>query len=155
MSTNNKFVVNSVDSMNAFMSKVPDLYGGKNYLVFSWTTGKKSSMPQKALLNIWIRTYAAHLIRKPEKDVTKTEINTMKRSAKRLFYTETHEEWMVEEITDPFHPDKKRMEVTSAADWDPQQTYHFMMWLQERAMHQHLILESQGDHQNMTKEMTQ
>jgi len=150
-----KFIVNSSRSLEDFVSKVYEMYGSGTYLVFTWSTGRKSTMPQKALVHIWIRKYAAHLLRKKEKDVTKTEMATMKRAAKTHFYNETHESWAVEEISDPFHPDSKRMEVTSIADWAPDQCYHFMTWLQDRALMQNdLILESIGEHKNMTNGMT-
>lgn len=144
----NEYVVNSARSLEGLVEKIHELYGGGNYLVFSWRSGKKSSMSQKALVHIWFRQYVAHLYRKSIKSVTDTDMESIKRSAKIQFYQETNEPWMVERITDPFHPDKSRLEVTSIADWEPWQCHAFMNWLQTRAAQDGLILESMGEYEN-------
>lgn len=148
----NQFTVNSMQTMLDFCRTVKEMYGDGAYIIFNWRIGKQASMPQKALVHIWFRKYASHLLKKPERDLSNTDLYAMKRSAKVHFYNETHESFMVEEIVDPFHPDKKRDEMTSIAAWAQSECYLFMMWLQEKAMHDDLILESIGEHQKLTQE---
>jgi hypothetical protein len=150
----NKFTVNSIGSMTKFISMVPEIFEKGLYVTFSWSAGKPSSMPQKALIHIWIRKYAAHLLHKPEADLTKAELAGMKRAIKTNYYNETHESFMVEEIHDPWHPDKKRMELTSIADYQVGECFKIMEWIQQTASGDGLILESIGEHKKLKRETT-
>jgi len=147
-----QFIANSLQTLENAIRDIRAQYGDGAYLIIDCKEGKQATMPQKALLHIWLRTYAAHLLRKPERDVSKIDMLAMKRSAKTKFYNQTHETFMVEEITDPFHPDKQRKELTSIADWSQADCYMFMTWLQTLAMDDGLILESTGEHQRLAQE---
>lgn len=148
-----EFVVNSVSTLNQFIETVHELYGSGTYLIFSWRSAKKASMPQKALVHIWFKTFAAAVIKKPESDVTENEIKIIKEKLKANYYLQTHEDWMVEIITDPFHPDKKRREYTSIADWEPWQCSAFMSWFQMIAADKfNVVLESIGEYKTMQQE---
>lgn len=148
----NQTIVNSRQTLVNFKNEIDLLYGDGAYLIFTWKKGKEASMPQKALVHIWFRTFAAHMLRKREQDVTKYDLLAMKISAKKRFYNKTHESFMIEEITDPFSPDQKRLEMTSIADWSQGDCYNFMTWLQLEALEHGLVLESKGEHQRLTQD---
>jgi len=148
-----EFNVYSTHSLRRAHDFIDDIAEENSSFKITITTGKKASMPQLALFNIWVRQYCAHLLRKPEKSLSKGELAGMKRAVKRRYYHETHEPFMVERITDPFHPDKSRLEVTSAADWTQGEMYRVMEWLQNTAGEEHgIILESVGEHARLKQQ---
>lgn len=147
-----QFIINSRQTLLNFKAELDQTYGDGAYLLITVKKGKEATMPQKALVHIWFKQYAAYLYKKREKDVTKLDIDSMKRACKVRFYNETQELFMFEIIADPFHPDHKRKEMTSIATWSQGQCYQFMTWMQDLAMHGGLILESIGEHQRLTHE---
>ncbi len=143
----NQAVVNSDASLERFLAQARSAYEQGRYIIFTWKQGKDASMPQKALLHIWLDDYACHLLRKRRRELSKADRAAMKRSAKVRYYNDCHQDWIIEEIADPFSPDKKRWEPTSIADWSQAQCTEFMSWLQALAANDGLILESKGKYQ--------
>jgi len=145
----NKFTVCSIGTAARMQDIVAEVFEKDKYAIFSWKIGATSTMPQKALIHIWFRKWAAYALRKPERDVTEREIAGMKRSVKARYYHATGEAFMVEEIADPLAPDRKRMEYTSIADWTPGECFSVMEWMQLTAAEHDLVLESIGEHKQM------
>lgn len=151
----NAFVVCSDRSLNEFLRRVVELQDEHKHVTWTYKTGKDRSLPQLALAHIWLRKYAAFLLRKPEDALTDGELNGMKRSAKKQYYREYGHDFMVETIRDPFHPDTARPELTSMGKWKAGELYQFMEWLQGKAAGDGLILESTGEHQKLKQRQNQ
>lgn len=145
----NTFIVNSIGTAVAMQRKVEELFDKEKYVQFSWKAGAKTSMPQKALIHIWFRTWMAAICKKKEEDVTKVEIESMKRSVKARYYNATGAAFLVETLSDPFSPSKKRVEYTSISDWTAGECHAVMEWMQDRAAEQGIILESMGEYQRL------
>jgi hypothetical protein len=143
-----QFVVCSDRTVEQMQAMVPSLFKANKYVIFSWTYGDTATLPQKALIHIWLKTWAAFALHKREEDVTKQEMEGMKRSVKARYYHETGAAFMVEEIFDPLAPTKRRLEYTSIADWSPADCYHVMTWMQGQAAQNGLVLEAVGEYQS-------
>ncbi len=143
----NQYIVNSAASLDRFIDRAREVYGDGGYIVFEWKKGSDASMPQKALLHIWLDNYACHLLNKTRRQLTHWDRVAMKRSAKIKYYNETHQGWIIETISDPFCPDRKRKEPVSISEWTQQQCTEFMSWLQATAAGDGLMLESKGKYQ--------
>jgi hypothetical protein len=146
-------IIDCERAMFNFFGEFQAVWQENKWLKVEWSDGsdRRTSMPQKALVHIWLRTYAAFLLKKPTKEVIEEEVELMKKHAKHEFYEETGESFAVARIIDPWHPDKERMVLTSIAKWDPGQCYMFMNWLQNKAGQQGLLLESKGEYANNKK----
>lgn len=152
----NRFVIYSTASATVFARMVLDharAHPGER-IEYKWKIGDLASMEQKALIHIWFRTWVAHVHHKREEDVTKEEVEGMKRWVKAAFYHETAAEFMVERVPHPFKPDKTAIEYTSVADWSPSECHQVMTWMQARAADGGLILESIGEYQTMKQSST-
>ena len=145
------FTVRSATDLMAFAAFVKNLWIEKKYLTFTWRVGEKRSLDQNALMHVWCTEYAAHLLKKDKKLVTKGELAGMKRSAKRHYYGETGFRWLVHEVVDPFDPSQKKLDLTSSKDWKRPEMYDFLTWLQVKAAGDGLILESKGEYAEMQR----
>ncbi len=147
-------VINSHQAMDRFIREFPEIFNTRGrYVVLTIEFGAPATKPQKALLKIWIRKIAGHLYKKPEKSVTRDEMERMTRNIKKRYYTETHEAFIIKSEGKPFHPDKQALEVTSSADWTQAECSRVMNWLQITASSDYdLILESTGEHQQLMRE---
>ena len=100
------------------------------------------SLDQNALLHVWCRHYAEHLLKR---QVTDTEVDAMKYTLQRHCYAQTHWDWLLTERKDLFtghtKPDRR-----STTEFDTGQMYHFLEWIQSRAADDSLILESKGEY---------
>lgn len=150
-----QFIVCSARTAEEMKRKVDQLFSEMKYVVFSWKSGDTSTTLQKALIHIWLLKWAAFALSKVEDDVTKAEVEGMKRSVKSRYYHETGAAWMVEEIFDPLAPKKRRTEYTSIADWSPGECFMVMEWMQLKAAEQGLILEAEGEFERNKKQGTQ
>lgn len=148
----NSFIVCSVASLMAFLKLVEEVWDREKYVTFSWKIGPKSSMPQKALIHIWFRTWAAHTLKTAERLITKEQVEEMKDWVKRTYYIETSAGHMVKQRNDPFHPDKCRMVYTSIEEWGRGECHDVMEWMQLKAAKHGLILESTGEFQKLKQE---
>lgn len=149
----NRFIVQSQQSLERFIKLMPEIFQRGKYIIVSWEFGAPATTKQKALLKIWIRKVAGHLLKKPEKSVTKDEMERMTRSIKKRYYTDTHEAFMIKTEGKPFHPDKEALEVTSSADWTQAECTRVMEWLQATASLEYdLILESTGEHKQIKRD---
>lgn len=145
------YTVNSATECLAFARFVERLFGEHKYLTFNWRIGEKRSIDQNSLLHVWLTEYAAHLLDKDKKRVSRGELEGMKRHAKRMYYVETGQPWMVHEVVNPADPEQKKRDFTSSKDWKRGEMYHFLTWLQVTAAGDGLILESRGEYAELQR----
>ena len=148
------WLVNSDTSEIAFFAHVRALRAEHGYLTFpAARIGKDSSLDQNALFHVWCTEYAAHLLNKTKKDITKGELNGMKRVVKVKFNADVPNNFMIGEITDPFTGNTRR-DYTSSADWKKGEAFMVMEWLQLHAANDGLILESLGQYDKLKRKQT-
>ncbi|HEX7762567.1 MAG TPA: hypothetical protein VF433_03015 [Cellvibrio sp.] len=148
----NSFIVCSVGSLMAFLKLAEELWDKEKYVEFGWKIGPRSSMPQKALIHIWFRTWVAHLTRQRERDVTQKQINGMKHWVKKHYYLQTGADFMIDHEPDPYDPRQLRKTFSSIADWSPAECADVMTWMQATAANNGLILESMGEFQRLKQQ---
>lgn len=148
-----RFLITSDASFMRFMDEMERMFAKKRCVIVDAEVAQLANNKQKAMLKIWMRKVAAHLLKKSERDVTGDEMERMSRSIKKRYYSETGEGFMVKTQGDPFHPDREKVEVTSSSKWSVAEISRVMDWLQATAASDYdLILESKGDHQEMKRE---
>ena len=96
--------------------------------------------------------YAAHLLDKDKKSVTRGELEGMKRHAKRMYYLETGFPWLVHEVVNPAKPAERKRDFTSSKTWKRGEMYLFLTWLQMKAATDGLILESRGEYAELQRQ---
>lgn len=147
--SSNKFIACSVGSLMAFLKLAEDLWNKEHYIEFSWKIGPRSSMPQKALMHIWLRQWVAHLTKQKERDVTQKQVDGMKHWVKKNFYLQTGADFMIDMEPNPYDLRESRRTFSSIADWTPAQCNEVMTWMQATAANNGCILESMGEFQEM------
>lgn len=139
-------IVNSERSRDEFIDKVYRDFEEHKHTIYEWRIGAEDTTTQKALFHIWLKEYAAFILKIPKTDVTKEIIEGTKKKAKGMFYQETANSFMVYEPIDPWHPDKRKKSYTSCNDWSPGEFYLVLNWLQIKAGQDGLVLESKGQY---------
>jgi hypothetical protein len=148
------WIINSDHTETAFIASVKQARAEHGYITYSAPRiGKDRSLDQNALFHVWCAEYAAHLLNKTKKDVTKGELSGMKRVVKIKFNTANSNNFMIDTITDPFTGDTKR-DYTSSADWKSGEAFIVMEWLQLHAANDGLILESLGQYDKLKRKQT-
>jgi hypothetical protein len=145
------FVVNSLPSLVAFIAFVKELLGQWKYVTFTWRIGEDRSLDQNALMHVWCTEYAAFLLTKDKRAVSKPELEGMKRWAKKCYYAEFGYPWMV---FAPIHPKTKEegaIQYTSSKDYKQGEMFQFLTWLQMTAANDGLVLESKGEFNKLQK----
>jgi len=104
---------------------------------------KPRSLSQNALLNVWAREYAQHVLGKDE--VTEDEQEAMRITLQRACYAATHWEWLIEHVTDLFTGESKPQRK-STTKMDRGELSQLLDWIQHRAAEDGLILEAQGEY---------
>lgn len=146
------FTVNSEDKWQFFIGWARKWYDKHHYVTFQKPRiGPDRSIDQNSLLHVWLTDYAAHLLKKDKKKVTKGELAGMKREAKKAFYLYSHEPWVVHTVINPRTGETKR-DFTSSADWKRGECYMFLTWLQNHAANDGLILEAKGEYAKLQRE---
>ena len=145
------WIVNSDHTEAAFIANLRKLRAEHGYITFSAPRiGKDRSISQNGLFHLWATEYAAHLLNKDKKSVTKGELAGMKRIIKQRFNASTPNNFMVHDVTDPFTGNTKR-DYTSSADWKVGEAFMVMEWLQLYAANDGLILEAIGQFEKLTR----
>lgn len=146
------FTVNSDNSYREFCKWVRDKYQQHKYITFSEPRiGPERSIDQNSLLHVWLTQYAAYLLKKHKRDVTNGELEGMKRTAKKEFYLETRNTWMIHEVSSPKTGEKKK-DYTSSKSWKRMEMFEFLTWIQAMAAHDGLVLESKGEFNKINRE---
>ena len=145
------WIINSDHSEAAFFASVKALRAEHGYITFGAPRiGKDRSLDQNALFHVWCTEYAAHLLKKDKREITKGELAGMKRIVKKKFNADVPNKFMVDTITDPFTKETKR-DYTSSKDWKVGEAFMVMEWLQLHAANDGLILESLGQYDKLKR----
>ena len=152
MSADDFIVVNSATSLLAGQKRMERLFAEHHYVTFTWRIGPDRSLPQNSLLHVWLTEYAAHLLNKDKRHVTDGELEGMKRHAKRMFYNEPGERWMVQVVKNPARPEQRKNDFTSSRSWKRGEMFQFLTWLQATAAGDGLVLESKGEYAKLQRE---
>ena len=147
-----QWTTNSDLTLEACISNARKLYAEHKYL--TWTMpriGADRSMGQNSLLHVWLTEYAAHILRKDKRDVTKGELEGMKRATKGRYYTYSSDAFMIHTITDPVSGRSKR-DYTSSKDWKRGEMFAVLEWLQLEAANDGLILEAKGEFNKLKRD---
>jgi len=148
-----KWLIRNELQLEHFIGDVTDLFKKHKRLLFEFPEvgGEDRSMDQNALFHVWIKQYAAHLLKKSPQLVATGEMEGMKRHAKIMFYKDTRNEWMLNKIVNPKTGESKN-DVRSTKGLSKAQMFEFMEWLQAMAATDGLILESKGEYQRILEE---
>jgi len=145
------WIVNSDHTEAAFIANLRKLRSEHGYITFSAPRiGKDRSINQNALFHLWATEYAAHLLNKDKKSVTKGELAGMKRIIKQRFNASNPNNFMVHDVIDPFTGFTKK-DYTSSADWRVGEAFMVMEWLQLYAANDGLILEAIGQFEKLLR----
>ena len=109
------------------------------------------SLSQNALLHVWLRQYAGHLLKKDSKKVSEKEIEHMKLTAKRRCYAQNRYEWLIKHNLDLITGESSKG-LTSSKKWARGEMFQFMEWLQMFGADDGLILESKGEFEKLQQE---
>lgn len=115
----------------------------------------KRSLDQNALFHVWCEQYASYLTGQDLKKLYYKDrnklIDEMKLSAKRKYYAETGNSFLLEVKKDLF-TGKEHTFPRSSSEYGVSEMYHFMEWLQNIAATDGLILESKGQYLELKQE---
>ena len=138
------WTVNSDHTEAAFIANVKKLRAEHGYITFSKPRiGKDRSIDQNSLFHVWLAEYAAHLLKKSTKEVTKGELEGMKIEAKRRFNHHHVNNFMIHTVVSPITNESKK-DYTSSGDWKRGEMYLVLDWLQLYAANDGLVLEAKG-----------
>ena len=151
-----RFTVNSEERWKNFIVWARKFFDEHHYVTWDKPRiGPDRSIDQNSLFHVWCTDYAAHLLKKSKKQVSKGELAGMKREIKKRFYLEFRHPWMVHKVINPKTGEEK-LDYTSSADWSHEQMYDVLSWLQVFALSEDgLILESKGKFAKTQKEAQQ
>lgn len=146
-----QWTINSEHSETAFFASVRALRAEHGYLTYSAPRiGKDRSLDQNALFHVWCTEYAAHLLKKDRRSVTKGELSGMKRVVKKGFNAQVPNNFMVHDVINPITGERKK-DYTSSKDWKKGEAFMVMEWLQMFAANDGLILESIGQYEKLKR----
>jgi len=127
-------ISDQIDSKEAFKVTVSGLSGG--------------SLPQKALLHIWVREYAAIYFRKHKKALTGDDETDIKVMMKQKAYKEYGWDFLTKKVTNHDLGISAHI-LKSIAEYSKGELYMFMEFVQAYCATQGVILESSGEYQNL------
>ena len=145
------WTINSDHTEAAFFASVRAIRAEHGYITYSAPRiGKDRSIDQNSLFHVWCTEYAAHLLNKTKKDVTKGELEGMKRIVKKGFNSNVPNNFMTHDVVNPKTGDVKK-DYTSSSDWKVGEAFMVMEWLQMYAANDGLILESIGQYDKLKR----
>lgn len=145
------FCVNSVMAFKAFCAWVWQQFQEHKYVTFVMRIGPDRSLDQNALFHVWLTEYAAHLANINKKAVTKGMVEFLKRRAKKDYYTQTGNGWMLDRLVDPETGEDGTAFYASSADYKRGEMFLFLCWLQDTAANDGLVLESRGEYAKLQR----
>ena len=144
MEMSESWVVNSDHTETAYIVNVKKMRAEHGYLTFTKPRiGKDRSIDQNKLLHVWATEYAAHLLDKSTKAVTKGELAGMKFEIKKRFNHHHVNNFMTHTVYNPLTKQSKK-DYTSSKDWKRGEIYLVLDWLQLYAANDGLVLEAKG-----------
>lgn len=136
-----------VEAKKALLDKIEQ---GENFGI-TFKGLSQRTLSQNALLHVWLRSYASHLLRKKLDLVSEREVGYMKMTAKRRCYADTSWGWLIENRKDLITKESSKG-LTSSKKWSKGELFNFMEWLQAYAANDDLILESKGEYEALRNE---
>lgn len=146
------FVVNSLPSLAAFWKLINEVFSQHKYATFTWRIGADRSLDQNALFHVWLSEMVAHYCRKDRREVTEAELEGMKKKAKKLYYNETGNSWMVIKPIDPKTGQLGQLQFRSSKKYSVGEMFLFLTWLQMTAANDGIVLESKGQFNKLQRE---
>jgi hypothetical protein len=144
-------VVNSDVGLINAVNVVTELYNKNRWITITdIRIGADRSLDQNALFHVFLTDAAAYYLSKHKKDVTPTEIESMKLTVKRHFYAETAQAFMVEEVQDIWRH-KSKVAYTSSKRWKRGEMYMVLEWFQAKAARDGLVLEAIGEYARLKR----
>ena len=138
--------VNSAHSRAAYFAIVDQMIEQHKYLTFAKPRiGPDRSLDQNALFHLWATQCWFHYQSLPVGKITPRELESMKRSLKKLAYGANGWPWLIHQVVDVFDNNRSKKEYTSSADWSRGEMFDFLTWMQMTAANTGLILESKGE----------
>lgn len=145
--------VNSEPSFTAYCATIRKYYDEYHYLTFSEPRiGPDRSLDQNALLHVWAAECWFHYQSLPKGKIKSDEMESIKRSLKKMAYIENRWPWLLHTVVDVFDGNKSKKDYTSSKTWARGEMYMFLTWLQMRAANDGLILESKGEFNKLQRE---
>src|SRR5690554_3085953 len=117
----------------AFLVWGLSLFEQWKYVTFTVRLGADRSLDQNALLHVWLTEYAAYLLKKDKRSVTKAEVEGMKKHVKKVFWVERRESWMLFNPINPATGEVMPMQFQSSSDYKVPEMFQFLSWLQMKA----------------------
>ncbi len=145
------YIVNSLPSMVAFKVFIENAWMEHKWLTFTWRIGEDRSLDQNALFHVWLTLYAAHLLNKDRKQVSRAELEGMKRIVKKKFYQQFGYPWMLIKPINPFTLEEGKTDYASSSDYKTGEMFQLLTWLQMQAANDGLVLESTGEFSKLQK----
>ena len=146
--------VNSDYGLIAAINRITDWYHTHKYITIDEPRiGPDRSLDQNALFHVWLTEAAAYYLSKPIKEVTPTDVESMKITVKRHYYAETGAPFMIEKVQDVWR-NKTKEAYTSSKRWKRGEMFNVLTWFQMRAANDGLILESKGEFNKLQREQT-
>ena len=146
------WTVCSEPTLKAFIAHVKKVFDEHKYATWGAPRiGPDRSIDQNSLFHLWLTEYAAHLLRKDKRDVTKGECEGMKRTVKREYWKLYHFPFMIHDVICPKTGATKK-DFTSSASWKQGEMFHVLNYMQDVAATDGLILESKGEHAKLKRQ---
>ena len=149
----NEFIINphSDATVQEFLYRFEEILKDKKPVKITMKKYTQSSLPQKALLHIWVREYAAHYYKKPIKELSDSEQTNMKVTLKQRAYKEYGWDFLTKKVTN-VETGISAYVLESISEYDKGECYMFMEFMQDYCAAQGLILESSGEFKRLKYE---
>ena len=149
----NEFIINphSDATVQEFLYQFEKILKDKKPVKITMKKYTQSSLPQKALLHIWVREYAAHYYKKQIKELSDLEQTNMKVTLKQRAYKEYGWDFLTKKVTN-VETGISAYVLESISEYDKGECYMFMEFMQDYCAAQGLILESSGEFKRLKDE---
>jgi len=142
------------DTVQEFLKEFESKLKEGDALKISLKSYSEGSLPQKALLHIWIREYASKFFKKHIKAITEGDQIDIKTMLKQKAYKDYGWDFLVRKVTN-HELNVSAYVLKSIGDYSKGELYMFMEFVQDYVATQGLILNSQGEFQDLKNESMQ
>lgn len=137
--------VNSWRALDAAKALLDALYLEHKALDITVSAGAGRSLSQNALLHAWCHSFSAYALKIEADQVSKEDVDGMKRELKKRCYIDTGWDYLVINSRNPLTGERS-LQLRSSADYGVGEMYRFLEWVQGYAAGLGCILESAGDY---------
>jgi hypothetical protein len=148
-----EFIVNPINegTVQDFLHQLEEILKLKEPVKITMKKYTQSSLPQKALLHIWVREYAAYHYKKSIKELSDSEQTNMKVTLKQRAYKEYGWDFLTKKVTNVETGISAHI-LESISEYDKGECYMFMEFMQDYCAAKGLILESSGEFKRLKDE---